>query len=77
VKVRVAKDGASTLKATIDGGVAFDGTLAAGQSQTYQVSDTAILKIGKPSEVTVTRDGKKIGLSKKSPATLTLKASEP
>jgi cytoskeleton protein RodZ len=77
LKVKVGKNAASTLKATIDGSVAFDGTLAGGQSETFQVADTAVLKIGKPSSVTVTRDDKKIGLPNKSPASITLKASQP
>jgi cytoskeleton protein RodZ len=76
LKVSVGKDSASTLKATIDGSVAFDGTLAGGQSETFQVADTAVLKIGKPANVTVTRDAKKLELPKKGPATLTLNANE-
>jgi cytoskeleton protein RodZ len=77
VKVTVSANGASTLKATVDGGSAYNGTLTGGQSQTFQVSQTADLKIGKPSEVTVTRNGTKISLPKTSPANITLTANQP
>ena len=77
LKVTVSKNGASSLKALIDGGTAFNGTLAGGQSQTFQVVDAAQLKIGKPSQVTVTRNGTAVALPTKAPATITLKATQP
>jgi cytoskeleton protein RodZ len=75
LKVSVSANGASSLKATIDGSTAYNGTLTGGQSQTFQVSDTAVLKIGKPSRVTVTRDGKKVTVPKN--GVVSLKASQP
>jgi cytoskeleton protein RodZ len=77
LKVTVSANGASSLKATVDGGSAYNGTLTGGQSQTFQVSDTAQLKIGKPSVVTVTRNGTKVTLPSNAPATITLTASQP
>lgn len=77
VKVTVSASGASSLKATVDGGAAYNGTLTGGQSQTFQVTDTAELRIGKPSQVTVTRDGTKVALPNTTPATITLKATQP
>jgi cytoskeletal protein RodZ len=77
LKVTVSASGASALRATVDGGTAYSGTLTGGQSQTFQVADTAVLKIGKPSQVTVTRNGTKVTLPKTAPATITLKASQP
>ena len=77
LKVSVAANAASTLKATVDGSTAYNGTLTGGQSQTFQVSQTVVLKIGKPSGVTVTRDGKKVAVPKTSPATVTLKTTQP
>lgn len=73
LKVSVSANAASTLKATIDGSTAYNGTLAGGQTQTFQVTQSAVLKIGKPSVVSVTRDGKKVALPKTSSATITLK----
>jgi cytoskeleton protein RodZ len=77
VSVRVAPNSASTLKATVDGSSAYDGTLAAGQTETFQVTESVVLKIGRPSRVTVTRDGKKVPMPSTTPATITLKADQP
>jgi cytoskeletal protein RodZ len=77
LSVRVAPNSASTLKATVDGANAYNGTLAAGQVKTFQVTDLAVLKIGRPSQVTVTRNGKKVSIPRNAPATVTLKADQP
>jgi cytoskeletal protein RodZ len=55
--VAVAASGASWLKVTVDGKKAYEGTLAGGQSETFEVSTRAVVLIGKPSVVTVKRDG--------------------
>lgn len=72
-----ASNNASTVKVIVNGAIAFDGTLTSGESQTFQVSDTAVVSVGKPSAVTVTRDGKTLQLPNKTPAVLNLKASQP
>ncbi|HEY5541483.1 MAG TPA: RodZ domain-containing protein [Coriobacteriia bacterium] len=77
LKVTVSANGASSLKVTVDGASAYNGTLAGGQSQTFQVTDTAELKIGKPSQVTVTRNGTKVAVPGTAPATITLRADQP
>jgi cytoskeleton protein RodZ len=77
LKVTVSSNGASSLKATVDGGSAYNGTLTGGQSKTFQVSESAVLRIGKPSQVTVTRNGTKVALPSTTPATITLKANQP
>lgn len=73
LKVSVAGNAASSVKATIDGSTAYNGTLTGGQTQTFQVTQTAVLKIGRPSVVSVTKNGKKVALPRTSPATITLK----
>ncbi len=60
LKVTVAADGASWMKVTVDGLAAYEGSLTGGQSKEFQVTNTAVVKIGKPSFVTVYRDGKKV-----------------
>lgn len=60
LKVAVAADGASWLRVTIDGMNAYEGSLTGGQSKEFQVTKTAVVRIGKPSFVTVYRDGKKV-----------------
>lgn len=77
VVVKVSDDGASPLKATVDAKTAYDGTLTGGQSRTFHVSQTATLRIGQPSRVTVTRDGQKVKLPKSKPAIITLDAERP
>lgn len=75
VKVTVSDNGASWVKVTIDGLSAYEGSLTGGQTKEFQVTRTAVVKIGKPSEVTVYRDGKKVALpTSGSIPTLTLKA---
>ena len=77
VKVKVSDTGASAVKVTVDGGVAYNSTLAGGQSKTFQVTDTAVIRIAKPGQVTVTRDGKKVDMPASVPAVITLKAGQP
>lgn len=60
--VRVADDGVSWLLIRVDGLKAYEGTLAGGQSKTYNVLDRAEVTIGKPSFVTVLRDGEKVDI---------------
>lgn len=62
LKVEVAATGASWVKVSVDGSPAYEGTLAGGQSKTFEVSREAVVKIGKPSIVTVTRDGKTVAI---------------
>ncbi|PKQ38738.1 MAG: hypothetical protein CVT59_01230 [Actinobacteria bacterium HGW-Actinobacteria-1] len=57
LKVTVAEGAASWLRVTIDGLKAYEGTLAGGQTKEWTVTQNAEVRIGKPSEVTVTRDG--------------------
>ena len=75
VKVTVDAEGASSLVVVIDGQQAYSGTLTGGQSKEFQVPNTAELTIGKPTAVTVTRDGQPVTLPNKSPATITLTAT--
>ena len=77
VTVKVANNGASAVKITVDGAVAFNATLAGGQSKTYQVTQTAVIKIAKPAQVTVLRNSKKVDMPAQVPATITLKAGQP
>ncbi len=55
--VRIAEDGASWLRVTIDGLIAYEGTLAGGESKEWEVTDSATLRVGKPTAVTVLRNG--------------------
>jgi len=77
LKVTVSSNGASSLKVTVDGATAYNGTLTGGESQTFQVTDTAVLRIGKPSQVVITRNGTKVAIPSTAPATVTLKATQP
>jgi cytoskeletal protein RodZ len=72
IDVAVASDSASWLRVTIDGRVAYEGTLTGGQSKRFEVSEEASVRIGKPSAVTVLRDGKKQKLPSGDTPVLTL-----
>lgn len=70
------RDGlASQVKAQIDGLNAYEGTLRSGDSREWLVTDTAVLTVGKPSAVVVTRDGKPVTLPNGDNASVTLTAS--
>lgn len=73
--VKVSEEGASWVRVTVDGMKAYEGTLTGGQSKEFEVSSTASVRLGKPSEVTVLRDGEEIDIPEGDTPTLTLKAS--
>lgn len=76
LKVTVAPNGASWVTVIVDGQQAYSGTLTGGQSKSFEVAKSATVKIGKPSEVTVTKDGRPVTIpSGGNVPTLTLKAS--
>lgn len=75
LKVVVDSDGASWVEVKVDGKKAYVGTMTGGQSKTFEVSDEASVLVGKPSVVTVTRDGKKVEYPKsQNTPVITLKA---
>jgi len=57
LKVTVDANGASWIRVTVDGLKAYEGSLAGGQSKQFEVTKNAEVRIGKPSLVTVYRDG--------------------
>lgn len=77
-KLRITvRDGlASWVKAQVDGLKAYEGTLQGGDSREWLVTGTAVLTVGKPSAVVVTRDGKTVTLPKGDNSTITLSASK-
>lgn len=72
VKVTVSPNGASKLKVTLDGKADYNGTLTGGQSQEFTVTDVIVLKISKPSAVTITQDGRTVTAT----SSVTLKAGQ-
>lgn len=72
--VRVAENGASWVRVTVDGLKAYEGTLTGGQSKEFEVSKRASVRLGKPSEVTVLRDGKSVPIPDADTPTVTLNA---
>ena len=76
LKVSIAPTGASSLTITIDGKQAYLGTLTGGRSKSFQVTKRAVIKIGRPSVVSVFRDGKKVAIpASTGTPTLVLKAN--
>lgn len=77
LKVEVAADSASWLRITVDGKTAYEGTLVGGQSKEFLVADKATVRVGKPSVVTIYRDGKTVEIPPSADTpTVTLKANE-
>lgn len=74
LNVRIAEEGASWLRITVDGLKAYEGTLAGGQSKEFEVTDEAKVRVGRPDDVTVLRDGEEVKLPNGDTPTLTLKA---
>lgn len=75
LRVAVDADGASWLRITVDGRAAYEGTLAGGQSKSFEVTDEAAVRVGKPESVTITRDGEPVDITKNGDVpTVTLKA---
>jgi cytoskeletal protein RodZ len=77
-KLRIAvRDGlASWIKLQVDGLTDYEGTLQGGNSREVLVTGSAVLTLGKPSAVIVTRDGKPVTLPKADNSSITLSASE-
>jgi cytoskeletal protein RodZ len=72
LRVTVKAGQASFVNVTVDGLTAYDGTLQAGESQEFLVTKSAVLKVAKPSAVTVTKDGAKVTLPTTANAQITL-----
>lgn len=72
VKVTVSPNGASSLKVTLDGKADYNGTLTGGQTKEFTVTDTIVLKIGKPSAISITKDGAAVSAT----PTVTIKAGQ-
>jgi cytoskeletal protein RodZ len=76
LRVTVKENAASWVQATVDGLVAYDGTLNGGESREWLVNDTVALKVGKPASVTVTRAGHAVTLPKGTNVQLTLRVDQ-
>ncbi|MRS12396.1 MAG: helix-turn-helix domain-containing protein [Actinobacteria bacterium] len=55
--VEVVQGQSSWLQIRIDDLIAYEGTLPGGEAKSWSVADAAVVRIGKPSAVTVSRDG--------------------
>lgn len=60
VDVAVAQEGASWVRVTVDGKTAYEGTMTGGQTKRFEVTSECVVRVGKPSEVTVLRDGRRV-----------------
>lgn len=55
--VSVAPGDSSWVRVLVDGLVAYEGTLPGGEPKSWTVGTSAVIRAGKPTAVTVTRDG--------------------
>lgn len=60
LKVEVAEGQSSWLQVRVDGLVAYEGTLPGGEPKMWTVTDDAVVRVGKPAAVTITRDGQPV-----------------
>jgi cytoskeletal protein RodZ len=77
VDVTVSPQGASWVRVLVDGRIAYEGTLTGGQSKRFEVTDECTVVVGKPSEITVLRDGRKVELPDEDTPELTMTAKTP
>ncbi len=57
LEVKVAEGQSSWLQVRVDALIAYEGTLPGGEAKSWTVSDTAVVRVGKPAAVMITRDG--------------------
>jgi cytoskeletal protein RodZ len=74
--VVIASDSASWLRVTVDGLTAYEGTMAGGQTEEWEVAEEASLRIGRPTAVTVYRDDTEVEIPEGDPPTLVLSATD-
>ncbi len=78
LRVDVTADGASWLRVTVDGLKAYEGTLAGGQTKEWDVQGEAVVRVGKPSAVTVYRNGEKLEIPRATETPqMTITATDP
>jgi len=58
--VTAAEGESSWLRVTVDGDIVFEDTLASGTSKQWTVTNEAVVRIGNPSVVAVSRDGESV-----------------
>jgi len=75
VKISVDAKAASAVTITLDGSQFYKGSLAGGQSKEFDITNTAVIVIARPSAVSVVQDGARVKLPSKGPATITLTAA--
>lgn len=60
--IEIAEGQSSWMQVTVDSLIAYEGTLPSGESKQWTVSDEAVVRMGKPTAVTVSRDGQAIAV---------------
>jgi cytoskeletal protein RodZ len=58
--IAIQDDDASWIRVTVDGERVYEGTLDGGESRSWDVAEIASVRIGRPSVVSVTRDGEPV-----------------
>ncbi len=77
LSVSVDASAASWLRVTVDGLLAYEGTLAGGQSKEWEVASEAVVRIGKPEFVTIERDGQVVEIPRNNETpTVTLRSTD-
>ncbi len=77
VRVEIEQGSASWMRVTIDGLVAYEGTLAGGQTQEWTAEESAELRIGRAPAVTVYQDDVEVEIPSGDPPVLVLPQATP
>ncbi|HET6497669.1 MAG TPA: RodZ domain-containing protein [Coriobacteriia bacterium] len=74
--VIIAPESASWLRVTVDGLIAYEGTITGERSMEWEVAEEASVRIGRPAAVTLLRDGAPVEIPAGDPPTVVLSAAE-
>jgi len=62
LKLEVIPGQSSWVQARVDGLIAYEGTMPGGESKIWTVTDAAVVRVGKPDAVMLTRDGQAVAI---------------
>ncbi|MBS3957188.1 MAG: helix-turn-helix domain-containing protein [Clostridiales bacterium] len=74
LRVTIAPDNASWMRITVDGLIAYEGTLIGEDSRDWEVTEEASLRIGRPSAVSVYKNDTSVDIPSGDPPVLVLSA---
>lgn len=62
IRISVKPGSSSWFRVSVDGRVAYEGVLIGGQYREWLVTDSATIRVGRPSAVEITKDGQEVSI---------------